>query len=208
VTTIIVLILLGLAAVAGYLFWQQRQSGTKSERAPAMTIENVRPGGGIHLARVGADMEDMDVEIVGRHLYDEDGYQWFELEGEAPSGKVWVDVEEDDELEVSISLRKLSLKDVGLTREDLDAMVDRDDGTISFEGRDYSYEEAGEATFHRNENRDRKERFRYWDFESDDGKWSISIEAWGKEHQVHLSQALSPSQVEVFSLGGSSDESV
>lgn len=202
-STIIVLILLAMAGVGAYLFWKQNQSGSKKAEPPkAMTIENVRPGGFVRLSRVGPDMEDIEAEIVGRHLYEEDGFQWFELEGESASGKVWIDVEEDDEIEVSVSVRKLRLSDLGLTRESLDEMVRRDEGTITFEGRTYEYEDDGEASFMRNGDRARSERLRYWDFESEDGKWFIAIEAWGDEYQAHLSQAVSLSQIEVFSLGG------
>lgn len=207
-STIIVVILLVMAAVGAYLFWQQSQGGSrKAERPKPMTIENVGPGGFVRLSRVGPDMEDIEAEIVGRHIYEEDGFQWFELEGESANGKVWIDVEEDDEVEVSVSLRKLRLSDLGLTRESLDDMVRRDEGSITFEGRTYEYEDDGEANFLRNGDHTRSERLRYWDFESEDGKWFIGIEAWGDEYQAHLSQAVSLSQIDVFSLGGTQSES-
>lgn len=209
-STIIILILLAMAAVAAYLFWrqQQRPSGAKGERPRPMTIENIRPGGFVRLSRVGPDMEDVEAEIVGRHVYEEDGFQWFELEGESAVGKVWIDVEEDDEVEVSVSLRKLRLSDVGLTRESLDEITRRDEGTLTFEERTYEYEDSGSATFMRNGDPARGERLRYWDFESEDERWFIGIEAWGEEYQVHLSQAVLPSQIEVFSLGEKESESV
>ena len=69
-------------------------------------IENMRPGGVFSLRGVGPNMDDFDVSVVGRHVYDEDGFQWLEIEGDAGTQRLWVTVEDDDEVEVSVTLRK------------------------------------------------------------------------------------------------------
>lgn len=209
-STFIILVLL-VVAVVGIIAWQRSKSQTASDYNDStsslpLTIRNVGPGGVIHLSRVGAEMNDMDVEIVARHVYREDGFEWFELEGESADGKVWIEVEEDDELEVSVSLRKLKLSDLGLEPEKLDAIEKRDKGLIEFEGREYEYEDWGKARFLRYGSHDQPEKLKYWDFESEDGKWFLGIERWGeKEYLAYLSQALSPAQYEVYSLGTEND---
>ena len=65
-------------------------------------IENMRPGGVFSLRGVGQDMDDFDVSVVGRHVYDEDGFQWLEIEGDAGTQQLWVTVEDDDEVEADL----------------------------------------------------------------------------------------------------------
>jgi hypothetical protein len=198
----IILVLLAALVALGIWFWRQRSSSPKQQpRERPITIENVRPGGVLKLLRVGPDMEDFDVKVIGRHTYREDGFEWYELEGESHAGKVWLEVEEDDELEVSLSLRRLKLSEVNLSRERLEEIEQNDEGEVHFDGRTYEYEDCGEGEFLRDGDPSRCERFRYWDFEAEDGEYFLGVEAWGKEYQVHLSEALSLSQVEIYSLG-------
>lgn len=205
--TIIILLLVGLAAF-GYWRWRTQRSGG-ARPPPALTIQNVRPGGLIKLTRVGPNMDDFDVTILGRHIYREDGYEWYELEGESAAGKVWLEIEEDDALELAISLRRLKLSDINQTRQSLEQIEARDAGEFVFEGQRFAYEDCGHADFLRDGDPDRREHLRYWDFEGEDGKHFIGVEAWGEtEYQVHYSEALSTGQVEVFSLGGESSSRV
>lgn len=201
---IILVLLVGIAALV-FVMWRR----TRSEKASAtpqdlpLAIENVRAGGMIKLTRVGEEMADFDVSIVGRHVYRAGGYEWYELEGEGPEGKVWLDVEQDDEVEVAISLRQLDLADVGLDRAALTRMDDEEAGEIQYEGRTYHYEESGEAQFLRNGEPGKAETLKYWDFESDDGRHYLGVEAWeGREFQVHYGRPLAASQIEIFTLSG------
>lgn len=192
------------AAIAIIAFYKLSKGSPKKEEATeaALTIQNVRPGGAIQLEGVGQNLEDFDLIITARHTYDEDGYRWHELEGEKGAEKVWIDIEEDDELELSICLRKLKLSDLAVSGRDLDQMEDDDDGEIQFEGQKFFYEESGDATFYRNSDRSQRgESFHYFDFETKDGTQYLSIERWSpKEYAVHLSEPLRPGQIKVFSL--------
>lgn len=174
--------------------------GNQPENVPLL-IENVRPGGVVQLEGIGEDLEDFDVVIKARHSYVEDGFTWYELEGERGTSPVWIEIEEDDELEVSICLRKLKLTEIGITGGEVEAIEERDKGKIEFEGISYIYEDCGDASFHRNASRaDAGERLHYWDFESKDGKHYLSIERWGsKEYVAYLSEPLRAGQIKVFS---------
>lgn len=205
-STFIILVLL-VVTIVGILAWQRSKSqsasgSSDSTQSLPLTIQNVGPGGVLHLSWAGSQMLDLDVEIVGRHLYREDGFEWFELEGDSSEGKIWIEVEEDDELEISVSLRQLKLAELGLNPEKLDEIERRDEGKIELEGRTYEYEDWGKAQFLRNGSHSRPESFKYWDFESEDGKWFLGIERWGeREYLAYLSQAVSPSHINIFRLG-------
>lgn len=209
--TVIVILLIAIAIGAGYVIVKANpsilmKSGSTRPGRPAgnaLRIENVGSGGVFSLRGFGPDMSDIDVRVVARHTYSENGWEWFELEGESDIGTVWVTVEEDDETEVSICLRRFGLADLGLTKDQLDTIDDQERGGFTFEGGEYVYEESGAAAFHRNGDRTRAERFRYWEFESRDGKSLISVERWSDgSTEVHLSQAIWPSQITVYANEG------
>lgn len=205
---LILFLIVGTLVAIAYFYLQSRKQGgagaSPQTTTRALKIQNVRPGGVISLKGAGPEMEDFDVVVEARHVYEEDGFEWFELEGMKGNAKVWIEVEEDDELEVSLCGRKLSLADLGLSAEDLERMERADEGTITFEGVAYTYEDWGKARFFRNGQRTTQgEKLKYWDFESADETQFLSIESWGGGHyEVYLSESLRPSQIEVFTTEG------
>lgn len=200
-------IFVGLAALVGLgiLFYRSRglNPGDSRRPSPALPgIEDIQPGGILKLTRVGTDLSDFDVRVIARHVYREDGFEWTELEGEAGHGPVWIEVERDDELSVSVALRRLRLGDIGLDAAALDAFVSADEGQVGAEGISYEYEDHGRADFLRNGDPARREPVVYWDFESSDGRRFLGVERWGDDdYQVHLGEALSPGQIEIYSAG-------
>ncbi|MDN5871828.1 MAG: DUF4178 domain-containing protein, partial [Nitrococcus sp.] len=148
------------------------------------------------------ELKDFDIRIIARHRYREGGFEWTELEGEAAEGPVWIEVERDDELSVSIALRRLGLADVGLDPAALHGFVKADEGRIEADGGPYDYEDHGRAEFLRNGDSVHAETVAYWDFESADGRRYLSVECWGgDDYQVHLGETLSPGQIEIYSRG-------
>ncbi len=210
---LIILVLIGVAVVAGYTIAKaNRGAPTTAASGPArasrhrpdeLRIENVGPGGLYSLRAFGEQMQDMDVSVLARHVYTEDGWEWFELEGESELGKVWLTVEEDDETQVSASLRRLSFTDLGVTKEQLDRFDEEKRGSFEFENRDYVYADSGRAVFHRGGDRSKSERFYYWEFKARDETYLISVERWNDgSMEVHLSQPVKASQITVYSNTG------
>ncbi len=162
-------------------------------------IENAGPGGVIKLTAVGPEMQDLDVRILSRHLYREDDYEWFELEGETAEGTLWINVEEDDGVEVSVSLRALDLEETGLHPEDLISIAKSKRGVFEFEGQSYRLQETGKGVFFRDGDRSKGEKLRYWDFATKDKSSQLGFEQWGEaEYQVHLGQPIKPHQITVY----------
>lgn len=214
------LIALIIALVLGLYLWRsQRKWGETSSNKKggsakpsgkdpnALNLENMQPGGVVRLRNVGEDMEEYDVTITGRHLYKEGSYTWHELEGDNGQQKVWIDIEEDDETEASLTLRKLRMEDLPISKKDLDKFDDEEEGKFEFEGKTYYYDESDKANFYRHGDTSQGEPFYYWDFEREDEKAYISIEKWDSgETEVYYSEPLKKSQVEVYSLKSQENE--
>ena len=105
-------LLLLTAVVVGIIIWKRnfemKKSVLKDYDSEKLMIQNVQRGGVIRLLNVDGQNGDLDLKVVGRNLYMEGDYSWFELECVNAEGeKFWVDVEDDDELVVSIVLKKL-----------------------------------------------------------------------------------------------------
>ncbi len=210
---LIIVVLVGVAAVAAYVISRSRREAgdeapveprRRADRVPEeLRIEHVGPGGVLALRHFGEGMADIDVRILARHLYSEDGWEWFELEGESELGKVWLTVEEDDETEVSASLRRLTLAELGVTADQLEAFDNDEAGEVVFEGMTYTYTESGEAIFFKDGDRLRPHRFYYWEFAGSDGVSLISVERWGsREVEVHVSKRIEPHQITVYANTG------
>lgn len=193
-----------------YLFYMWKSSQKLKEQKvedftpyskDELRIENVGSGGVIHLTNIGQDMEDFDVNIIAKHVYREGGDMWYELEGDRGTEKVWIELEEDDELEISITLKKLKLSDINISKSDLQRIDDKESGQIIYEGQKYSYDDSGSAVFLRYGEEKNKEKFYYWDFEAEDGKHFIGVERWeNNSYDVSYSEAIKRSQIEIFSV--------
>lgn len=123
-TTITILFLI-LCGVVGFLFWkvmwkkkqgQGKQDLIRPYDKDELRIENVEAGGVIHLSGIGPDYDEFDVKIIARHTYRQGESSWYELEGDRGEDKVWIDMEEDDELELTITLKKLKRHCTGKKR--------------------------------------------------------------------------------------------
>ncbi|MFP4089258.1 MAG: DUF4178 domain-containing protein [Cyclobacteriaceae bacterium] len=197
--------------IIAVFFWN-RNKKKKEEQAWAnepkeLALENVGPGGVIHLMNVGPDMEEYDVTILSKSIYREgENTEWYELEGDNGRQQVWISIEEDDGLDVTLALRKLKLRELGINREDLDRMDKSAEGEFTFEGETYYFDYSNEASFFSegNTSADNEDFFYYWEFENEDEDKYITIEEWENgKFEATLSIPLKTSQVKVYSLGGS-----
>jgi hypothetical protein len=166
-----------------------------------LRIENAGPGAVIHLTGIGPEMEEFDLKVVSKHVYRSGESTWYELECDRGDQKVWLDMEEDDELELGISLREVKLPELGLSKADLARMDDEEEGDFDFEGRKYYLEDSDRAVFYRHGDDKTAESFYYWDFEASDNKHYIGVERWGEgQFEAFLCESIRPSQVTVYSL--------
>lgn len=167
-------------------------------------IEQVRVGGMIKVPPHGEALEARDMQITARHVYDEDGFQWFELEGDTASGTMWLDVARDDELETSVTLQRLTLDDIGLTPDTVQQLGTAGHKQVTFGDRRFEFSEHGHASFRPNGDAGSAQAVEYWDFEGDDDKHDLGIEGWDGEYRVYLSQRIDPARIRIYSLGETS----
>ena len=96
-----------------------------------LIIQNVKEGGVIKIANLEGYDSDVDLKVVGRNLYMEGDYSWYELECVRNDGeKVWVDVDNDDDLVVSVVLKKLKMSEVHLSSS-LEVIDEEETGSLS-----------------------------------------------------------------------------
>ena len=141
---------------------------------------------------------DYIVESKNRYSQ-EDMYEWFEvlLQGGSEE-KLWLEWEEDDELEIGLNLRQVSLKELGLTPKLLEQFDAEGRGSFTYEGIKYELDESDEAMFHRNCEK-RGIPFYYWDFEDKTGEYFAGIERWTKkEYEAHLGIYIEESDIEIY----------
>ena len=181
---------------------RQHMTSPEPHSKDELSIENVRAGGFIHLSSIGPDLDEFDVNILARHVYRAGGDEWYELEGESVNGKVWIDLETDDDVELAVTLKKLKLRDIDVSKQDLKKMDDEEEGEIKYQGETYYYEDSDSAVFYRSGDPKDAEKLYFWDFENEEGTKFIGIERWDDgSYDVSYSAAIKPWQVSVLSIG-------
>ena len=191
------------------IWWVNFKKGTaanqgEAAKAPAKpSVENLQKGGVFQVSGFGERLDDVDLVVLDRHEYREKGYEWFELECESGSEKLWLNVERDDELEITVSTRRIRLNELGVSKEQLDQFDDEEEGSFTFEGAAFHYEDSGKATFYRSGNMEKGEKFYYWEFESEEDPRFIGVERWQDgSFEVHISESIRESRISVYSNSG------
>lgn len=170
-------------------------------------IQNVKEGGVIKLANVEGYATDLDLKVIGRNLYMEGDYSWYELECVRNDGeKVWVDVDDDDSLVVSVVLKKLTKSDLKFSSS-LSNIDEEECGSVNYNGTSYHYIDSGDAKFYKHCDDTKVENLYYWDFKSASGRYLVSVEEWknaeGKpDYACYYSQIIKPSAITVYSTHG------
>lgn len=211
-STTIQLISIGVLIGLGIFAWQNwkrppgkhgpAQNNSRALSVSEAGIEQVRAGGMIQLPPHSEAMEAKDVQITARHVYEENGFQWFELEGDSGSDTVWLEVSHDDELETSVTLKRLSLEDIGLIPEALQPPGKAGSSAkVVYDNHSFAFVERGHANFRPAGDATQAEPLEYWDFEGNDNKHDPGIERWDDQYRVYLSQRIDPARIRIYSLG-------
>lgn len=161
-------------------------------------VLNLDKGGILRLTGVGPNSDEINLKVLAKHLYRQGDYYWYELECDKGDGeKIWLEIEDDDETEVSVVLEKLTLHDIGLASRDLDNIDEYESGYLNFRGERFVYTDSDEAVFYRFCDDAKAENLYYWDFEK--GSFSIGVERWGnRDYEVFYCQKMKPSQITVY----------
>lgn len=179
-----------------------------------LIIQNVKRGGVIKIANLDGYDTDVDLKVIGRNLYMEGDYAWYELECVRNDGeKVWVDVDDDDELVVSVVLKKITMNEIGLggpSRISKLANIEEEEtGSVKYEGKNYNYVDSGDAKFYKYCDDKKVEKMHYWDFRN--GQYLVSVENWksddgSQDYTAFYSQIIKPAAITVYSTHGEGSE--
>lgn len=199
-TGLVIAVILGIIILKRNFDLTQKLK-TKNTKENELVINNVGVGGVFKLANVDGYDEDLTLKVKRKHMYQEGDYFWYELECEKGDGeKAWVEVEEDDELVVSIVLKKLKISEVsGLNPQKLEFDDDNESGSLTYCGNRYNYIDSGKATFYRNCDDKKAETLYYWDYKYCNNLFSV--EKWGdNDYEGFYSQIIKPHSITVYSL--------
>lgn len=213
---IIILVVVIMGGWALYNYWRNRPSSASSNKAEPishsgeLTVKDLGVGGVFTISGFSEDFEDASFVISQKNRYSEGSYEWYELKAEDGDRVIWLEWEEDDELEVAAydGGQKLEGKEglerLNLTPKKLEVIDDEEEGEFSYEGIKYEYEDSGEAFFQR-DCLGKKERFYYWDFEGEDEVHLIGIEKWGpktSDFEIHIGKVVHPRDISILKANG------
>lgn len=200
-TIITILILLAAIYLAYTVFrsFSGKKDLKKIEGSDALILQNVGPGGVVQLSMVGEELINIDVIVKHKHEYRDGGFSWFELAGESGTGEVSITWEEDNGLDISVTLKNPRMHEVNMTRKNLEKLEDSE-GSLVYDDKRYYFEESGEAEYLENCDPEYADEFYYWDFETEDGKHYLSFEAWGNDVEAYYSVPVEERQVTVLSI--------
>ncbi len=120
-----------------------------------------------------------DYEVVGKLIYNDHGYQWFEYQLESMEKTIWLNVEMDDDLECSVYEK---------TKEKVAEPVPE---SIDLDGVRYTLDEHGAANV-RGEGRSSNVngmQVQYYDYSDNTEEKYLSVEYWGTDVEVSKGQA-------------------
>ncbi len=164
------------------------------------SIDEVGKGGYIRVAG-----QIHRVAEVSHYQQKKSRFYELELFGLTTGEKRYIEWEKDDAVEVCFIQPVISLRELGLSADDIEAMSDKEEGTISHNGKTYRYEDDYQALYHRGGTGD-GERVYMYEFETADERWSLTVEEWGDkeggyEYEVYIGEDLDPDVVEVLVVG-------
>jgi hypothetical protein len=175
--TFILVAVLGvmLAMVLKQLF--RKEDPAAAPKKPAEDLANLkitdaRAGDMVSATGAGDDFGDLEFTIDRRNEYQAGEERWFELGGMYRERRVYLEVIDDDELEVSAVLHpnKLTLEDLGLNEQDVADMDDRQNTADNFEydGKLWHYRFSKEIAVFR-QGQPQPTGYYLWEFRADDG---------------------------------------
>lgn len=181
-----------------------------------LTVKDVKVGGVLKL-----DEHHFKVTSIGSYteMTDESyrkptAWQWSELKLFClETGEVkFLEWEEDDEIEISTTVKKVDFQDLKddlddpIDEDDLEDMVDKEE-SITYAGATYAYADDYPVVFRRDVNDPASEKLNvyFYDFKRDETE-SLTIEEWqsggDKEaYDIFISRSVDPDSIEVLVKG-------
>jgi hypothetical protein len=194
-----------LAMVLKQLF--RREGEAPAPPKPAEDLSNLkvtdaRLGDMVSASGAGDDFGDLELKIDRRNQYEAGEKRWFELGGTYKGRRVYLDVVDEDELEVSVVLRPngLTVEDLGLNEQDLADMDERQNTADNFEfdGKMWYYRFSREIQEFRN-GQPQGTGYYMWEFREDGGNRLLMIKKGEREpFAASIAVRINPEDITVY----------
>ena len=178
-----------------------RRSAPQPQNLAQLTILDAQRGDVIAIRGAGADFEDLSFDIDRCHRYENGNQVWYELSGIASGKRVHLEVENDDDLRVTLNRgKRVYLDQIGLGEDDLRRLLrdPKSSFVVRCEGKPYRFEFGGDVMFFEN-NGDDGEEYQSWDFVCEDGTSTLFVEKWEEEpYEAGLCEIIEPTAITVL----------
>ena len=204
------------AVAAGLWFFFNRKKKQENERARERAdlvgganvtndITRVGVGGVLKLPSFGANSLGIETYVKARHRYSDGGAPWYEVECEHEGRKLLLEwSREGAEVYVTAGYddENPKLADLGISKAVLIEIDEAEEGSFSWDGMEWNYEDSSERTYYAKDGRE-GEDFYGWEFESEDESRYISIEKWDGDSKfyVYHSWVIDPEKIEIYDGG-------
>jgi hypothetical protein len=178
-----------LIAVLGILLAMVLKQLFRKDQAPAappkpaldlanLKITDARVDDLVSATGAGDDFGDLDFKIDRHNQYEAGEKHWVELGGMYRERRVYLEVVDEDELEVSAVLHpnKLTIDELGLSEQDLADMDERQNtgDNFPYDGKNWYYRFSKEITVVR-DGQARGTGYYMWEFREEGGKRLITV---------------------------------
>ena len=114
---------------------------------------------------------------------------------------IYVEVEEDDEIEVFVTLKEISMNQLNKNEDQIEAISENESGSVIFEGVKYEYDDDYKATWNKN---DESYKVYFYDFvDKVDNSFCLTVEEWNiakneYEYKAYLSKQISLNEISII----------
>lgn len=179
-------------------------------RRYSFSIKDVKAGGFLKFEGMTYKVESISVyRETDEDFVKELDYVFYELKLFClETGEIFnMEWEEDDEVEASLTIKKLRFTDLSddagesIDEDDLD-QISEDEDSVFFNGTEFYYDDDY-ACFYYRDGGDKKDKVYFYEFVADD-ETSVCIEEWisnNKEsYEIYYSRKINPDEIEVLAL--------
>jgi hypothetical protein len=182
------------------MFWEKK-SGPKEDLAN-LKATDARVRDTLSIVGAAEDFSDLDFTVDRRETYEAGSRQWVVLSGQRRDRRVYLEVHNEDTVEVfgNFDGRRISLDELGLSEDDLAEIDQRQNASdfIDFEGKFWLYRFSREMGVF-SEGTDTGRGFYNWQFQEQDGKRYLSIRKFeGEPFTGSIWVKVEPSDITVF----------
>jgi hypothetical protein len=138
-------------------------------------------------------------KVVDEYTYRYKKEKWGELQLMSVDDEkiFYLEIEEDDVVEVFLTDKEIKLRDINISKSDIDDIVDEEEA-IKYNGVKYWYEDDYKVGFSRVGDTDEENCYLY-EFESENDEY-LTIEKWDNSYEVFISRQIDPKAIEIISI--------